>query len=206
MDWLLHHYRIITTYSPALLRLLPITSISLPHITSITTYYFHICCCITTLLLPLMLITSISLPLITSITTHYFHVYCYLSVVMDRLLHHYYLITTYIIYFFWPAFFTFWPQTAFFGQTPSLFGQLRRSVFRLSLRVSASEFWRTVLCFSAAITHWHARDQFRNQMLNLGLTGRRVSPEIRACHQSRDRFSFKIRPASRFVAKKQRIK
>jgi hypothetical protein len=67
------------------------------YITSITTYYFHICCYITTSLLPLMLFTSISLPPIISITTHYFHVYCYLSVVMDRLLRHYCLITTYSV-------------------------------------------------------------------------------------------------------------
>ena len=128
MDWLLPHYSIITTYSPALLPLQPITSISLPHITSITTHYFHICCYITAInanyfhfitsyyfyyypLLPCLLlpfcsngsITASLLPhyyikcSITSITTHYFHVYCYLYVVMDRLLHHYCVITTYSV-------------------------------------------------------------------------------------------------------------
>ncbi len=140
----------------------------------------------------------------------YFRIFCGIKrkklKILDRRKGSVSLASVAIIFFFLASVFTFWPQTAFFGQTASLFGHLGRSVFRMSLRVSASWFWRTVLCFSAAITHWHARDQSRNQVFNLGLTGRRVSPEIRACHQSRDRFSFKIRPASRFVANKQHIK
>ncbi len=68
----------------------------------ITPYYFHYYLLLPHLLLHYYLITAINaisfkLPLITSITTHSFHVYCYLSVVMDQLLHHYCLITTYSV-------------------------------------------------------------------------------------------------------------
>jgi hypothetical protein len=42
------------------------------------------------------------------------------------------------IFFFGQRFSHFGHQNALFGQTPFLFGQLRRSVFRLSLCVSAS--------------------------------------------------------------------
>jgi hypothetical protein len=102
MDQLLHHYCfIITTHNGTLLPLLPIISISLLLITTLTTYYFHIKQSITASLCsntpelyfvcPLLIITQLfysstngmitaSLLLyyymqwsITTITTHYFH-------------------------------------------------------------------------------------------------------------------------------------
>ncbi len=91
MDWLLHHYFLITTYSWALLPLLPIISISLLLMTSSTSQYFHIkqyfwllYCIITTLLL-----------LNYGLDVHYFSLPALFPVVMDWVLHHYFLVTTY---------------------------------------------------------------------------------------------------------------
>jgi hypothetical protein len=75
--------RFITTYSRALLPLLPITSISLLIITSITAYYFHIWCYITT-----------SLLLNYDLNVHYFP----LLPLFHRLLHRYCIITASLLY------------------------------------------------------------------------------------------------------------
>ena len=83
MDWLLHHYRFITTYSRALLPLVPITSISLLIITSIAAYYFHIWCYITT---SLLLNYDLNVP------------YFPLLPLSHRLLHHYCVITASLLH------------------------------------------------------------------------------------------------------------
>jgi hypothetical protein len=91
MDRLLHHYCFIATYSQAFLPLLPITSISLLLIASITSHYFDIqqyfwlhYCIITTLLL-----------LNYELDVHYFSLLPLFPVVMDSFLQHYFFITTY---------------------------------------------------------------------------------------------------------------